>query len=275
MKRTTTIVLAAAIAVSMTACTALDSILGFNLFAGLAAVDESDIKDANASELIDLSSSDSFYDTLADKPELKAEVLEKIDLGLVSADPLSADYQELAFLAATIELQTTPAGELVNNVSGLFDSLISGDTPTDDLGLLIEGLLPDSVIASDGSINEAEFIDMINGLVEADDYFVLLGDSLEPDPDTGEYDYADGVDFTAGDVAQAAIVSSLVASITVPGGYDTTGDYLYALLNDEVPDPDSDSFDVPEFDSPEFALTPLGKLLLAANLDFSSDDSGI
>jgi hypothetical protein len=270
MKRTTTIVLAAAIALSMTACTALDSILGINLFAGLAAVDESDIKDANASELIDLSSSDSFYDTLADKPELKVEVLEKIDLALVSADPLSADYQELAFLAATIELQTTPAGELVNNVSGLFDTLISTDdgAPAPELETLIEGIIPDSVINDDGSIKEVAFVDMINGLVEAEEYFILLSGALVQDPVTGDYDYADGVDFTAGDVAQAAIVSSLVASIDVPAGYEsvypTTGDYLFALLT--APD----TTPTATFVEPDFETGYLSYLLLAANLDFST-----
>jgi len=273
MKRTTTIVLAAAIALSMTACTALDSILGFNVFAGLAAVNESDINEATTTELLDLSSSDSFYDALEANPETKDTVLAKIDTVLddPAADKTSVDYQELAFLAATVELQTTPAGELVNNVSGLFESLIGGDEggTTPELGTLIEGIMPASVINADDTIDEDDFVAMINGLVEAEEYFALLGGALEPDPVTGEYEYADGVDFSAGDVAQAAIVSFLVASIEVPAAYETlyptTGDYLFALLT--APDTISEEA---TFTEPDFESGYLANLLLAANLDFST-----
>lgn len=267
MKRTTTIVLAAAIALSMTACTALDSILGFNLFSGLAAVNESDIENATTTELKDLSGSPSFYEMLVEKPELKETVLETIDSELYApgVDKTTSTYQELAFLAATVELQTTPAGELVNNVSGLFESLISDDGgTTPDLGTLIDGIIPASVINADDTIDEGAFVAMINGLVAAEEYFALLGGALEPDPVTGEYDYAAGVDFSAGDVAQAAIVASLVASIATPAEYATTGDYLFALLT--APDTTTEV----AFTEPNFETGYLANLLLAANLDFST-----
>ncbi|HRW25452.1 MAG TPA: hypothetical protein P5298_13670, partial [Spirochaetia bacterium] len=71
MKRTIMIVLAIAVALSMTACSALDALLSVNVFAPFAGVSAGAIEKATPDELVEMSGSESFYETLADDPELK------------------------------------------------------------------------------------------------------------------------------------------------------------------------------------------------------------
>jgi len=273
MKRTTTIVLAVSIALSMTACEQLDSLLQINVFEPFAGVSDNAITEATAVELIDLAGSTSFYEALAEDEdgELKVAVLATIDAELLDAtaeEKATPEYQELAVLGAQIELQTTPAGELINNIGGLIDSLISGsgEEPVGDedyLGLLIQDIIPDSVLTFEGEepvIDEVAFIDMINGLVDANDYYEQLGEAIGTDG------YADDVDFSAGDVAQSALVAALVAGVTVPAGYETVyptpGDYLYALASEDPAAPAA------EFVMPDMDIGALANLLAAANLSF-------
>ena len=100
MKRTTTIVLAVFIALSMTACDALDAILQVNVFAPFAAVSANEITTATSDELLVLSGSDSFYATLAGDDEAKAAVLVRIDAAIADPATPPADKQELIVLAA-------------------------------------------------------------------------------------------------------------------------------------------------------------------------------
>lgn len=262
MKRTATIILALAIALSMTACEALDAILNVNLFSAMAAVDEKDIADADAGTLVELSVSPSFYDTLEGDAALKADVILTIDAALPGAAP--ADEQELLVLAANIELQTTPAGDLINNIGSLMSDLIKNTEPD---AAAIEGLvrdiLPDSVLGAGGAIDEAAFLAMIAGLEAANARYVDLGSNAIP---TGVY--ASGVDLVPGDIAQSALVTAVITAIEIPGTYslanptDTPAEYLYALLN-------GDTTDQPSFTFPVMTSgTPLGNILSAAGIAF-------
>jgi len=260
MKRTTMIVLAVATALSMTACDALDAILQVNIFSPFAAVSVSEIKSADAATLIELAGSDSFFETLADDPDTKLDVLATIDEAMAATPTSSSTYQELAVLAAAIELQTTPAGELVNNISEIFTDLAEG-TVGDDIGAIITGIMPDSVLGADGVLgaeDKTAFVAMIDALEAANDYYMLLGAAI---PDG----YADGTDVSAGDVAQSALVSAIVGGIEVPVAFTgTTGEYLYSLLTDPDNTPET-TFVMPAMDS-----GPLGNILLAADLNFGS-----
>lgn len=242
MKRTIMIVLAIAVALSMTACSALDALLSVNVFAPFAGVSAGAIEKATPDELVEMSGSESFYETLADDPELKDAILDKIDEAIVG-EPDTAAEQELVILAANIELQTTPAGDLINNVGDLFGSLLSGesDGTEPDAETLISGLIPDEVISEDGVIDETGFVAMIDALVAANAYYVQLGDAI----DDG---YADGADISAGDVAQAAIVSAVIAAIPTPAGY-TPGEYLYDIVTEVPGTPEMGEFTMPTMDS--------------------------
>ena len=255
MKRTTTIVLAAAIALSMTACTALDSILGFNLFAGLAAVNEAAIKEANATELLDLSGSDSFYDTMTEDTTgtLKVEVLVTINDQRAVLATETADYQELTLLAAQVELQTTSAGELIDNIGGIFDDVAAGTLGT-DIGSIMEQILPDSVFSAGTITDEAAFVAMIDALVAADLYYESLGVALVDGA------YADNSDIVPGDVAQSAIVAAMVGNLVPPLGY-TTGEYLIDLING-VPGTPEITFDMDAV----LGDTALSNILTAAGM---------
>lgn len=235
MKRTTTIVLAAAIALSMTACEALDKILGFNFFDGVAAVNESDIKDADATTLKDLSSSPSFYETIAEDDTLKVAVLLTINEKRATLVTDTASYQELTLLAAQVELQTTPAGELVNNIGGIFDDVAAGTLGT-DIGSIMEQILPVSVFSLGTITDEVAFIAMIDALVAADLYYQDLGGNMVGGA------YAADSAIVPGDVAQSAIVAAMVSNLVPPAGY-TTGEYLIDLING-VPTTPEISFDM-------------------------------
>lgn len=260
MKRVLTIVLAISIGLSMTACDMLDRVLQVNIFEPFSAVSEKDISSADAATLLALSGSESFYKTLASAPEKKAEVLVKLDAAIANPDTPTATRQELLVLAAQIELQTTPAGDLVNNIGGLINELMAkGSQPSGDgmdLGKLIESIIPKSV-ASNGTVNRDAFIAMINGLDGANDYFMALGNSIPG----GAYDNSANV--SAGDVAQGAVVAAIIAGIEPPVGYDSTGGYLYDLLKD----PDNTPPPAKEFAMPDFKTGYLNNLLRAAKLD--------
>jgi hypothetical protein len=258
MKRTMIVVLTVAVAITMTACDALDSMLNYNLFASLAAVSPKEIAKADAATLVKLSASDSFYSTLATDPTLKESSLKKIEEAMSADPPSSSNYQELAVLAANIHLQTTAAGDFINNVSGLMVDLIDESAPDfSDLERIIGGLVPGSIKSSDGSINKASFLAMITALEEADNAYRDLGLAI------GSGAYASGADIVPGEVAQNALIAAIVATVVPPSG--TRGEYLYALLtNPATPDPDSTVF--PSF--PDMETGYLGNILSAANISF-------
>ncbi len=257
MKRTIMIVLAIAVALSMTACSALDALLSVNVFAPFAGVSSGAIEKATPDELITMSGSESFYETLAAKPELKETVLKTIDEAMAEAPASSATYQELAVLGANIELQTSPAGDLINNIGGLFGSLASGDGGEGedvDFADMIAGLIPPEVKNADGSLDKEAFVAMIDALVAADAYYERLGAAIGTDG------YAAGAAISAGDVAQAALVSAIIAAIPTPVGY-TTGQYLYDLQNDVPGTPE-----MAEFSMPDMTTGSLYNILAAAGL---------
>jgi len=249
MKRTTTIAMVTAIALMMTGCDALDAVLGFNMFESFAAVDADEIADADAKTLVELSDSDSFYDALEGDAALKDATLVKIDDAMAVADPSSSTYQELAVLAANIELQTTPAWDLINNVSSLIPDLLEGIVPDiDSFDEIIDDLVPASARNPDGTINETAFSSMIEGLLSANAYYVELGSAVsteytnDPDEIAGQ---------TPGDIAQSAVITAIIVGIDPPTGY-TTSTYLYALLTDPAIDATTtppDAFIYPDIDT--------------------------
>jgi hypothetical protein len=256
MKRLGLIILTFAAALTLSGCSALDALLQVNILKSLAAVSPDEIKSADSATLLDLSASSSFYETLAGDAATKDAALATIDASIGGSISGATD-EELAVLAANIELKTTPAFDLVNNVGSLISDLISGATLPNATTLkdTLLDLLPSSVLGSGGTINEAAFLSMVDGLVAANGYYDALGAAIGADG------YASGTDISAGDVAQSALIAAMVASVP-KGTYPTTGEYLYALLTGSASAPTS-------YDFPDMTLgTPLGNLLAAANISF-------
>jgi len=255
MKRTTMIVLATIAALSMTACDGLDKILQTNVFESFAAVSAKEIENATPDELIVLSGSDSFYEELAgtENEAAKEAVLVKIEAALVDPKTPPETKQELAVLAANVELQTTPAGELITNLAKSLEELSTGGEP--EMGELIGSILPAELLGSDDKLDPAkedDFIAMINALDAADAYYQTLGAQIGTDG------YAAGADISAGDVAQSALVAAMVGAIAPPPSV-STGDYLYTLLTD--PNATPTEYTMPATDSGY-----LFNILAAANM---------
>jgi len=256
MKRLGIILLTLAAALTMSGCSALDALLQVNILKSFAAVSPDEIKSADSATLLDLSASASFYETLSSDPATKTAALDTLDASIGAGVDTATD-EELAVLAADIELKTTPAFDLVNNVGSLISDLISDATMPDEstLKTTLLDLLPASVLGSGGSIDEAAFLSMVDGLVAANDYYDALGIAIGTDG------YASGTDISAGDVAQSALIAAMVASVP-KDTYPTTGEYLYALLTGSASAPTS--YDFPDMTSG----TALGNLLAAANISF-------
>ena len=256
MKRIGTIMLVIAAALTISGCSALDALLQVNILRPFAAVSSADIKSADSATLLDLSASASFYETLSGDTATKTAALATINAS-INGSISGATDEELAVLAANIELKTTPAFDLINNVGSLISDLISS-APLPNASTLKDtllDLLPASVLGSGGSINEAAFLSMVDGLVAANAYYDALGAAI------GTGGYASGTDISAGDVAQSALIAAMVASVP-KGTYPTTGEYLYALLTGSASAPTSYGF--PDMTSG----TSLGNLLAAANISF-------
>jgi len=260
MKRTMTIVVAIAVALSMAACDALDQILQVNLFAGLAAVSDREIMEADASKLVELGKSDSFYGTLKEKPETKQKVLDTIDDKLKDPKATETEKQDLAILGADIHLKTTGGDVVVNKITDVLtdQSKIQDSNGEIDTTKLLSAIMPDGLVV-DGKVTDAtQFKAIIDGLVAANDFYTTLGSNLGAD---GKYD---DPSVNAGAIAQSAVVAAMISSIEIPVGesYATKGEYLYALINepDTTVPPDA-------FNPPDFGAGSLGNLLAAAGLD--------
>jgi hypothetical protein len=257
MKRTMMIVLAAAVALSMTACSALDAILQVNVLKGLAALKADDIAEADADTLLEMSNSTSFYVALAGNPAVKADVLVTINAEIGGSID-SAKDQELAVLAADILLRTTAAGELVNNVAAIASDLMQ-DGAIADFQALIDTIAPASLYAADGSVDQVAFSAMIDALLAADAYYQALGNAIGAGGD-----YAAGTDVSKGDVAQSALIAAVIFEVSesLPGTYTDTGEYLYDLLTGAT------ALEPTTFTMPIMNSGYLGNLLAAAGLSF-------
>lgn len=260
MRRTITIVLAAGLALSMTACEALDRVLQVNIFEPFAAMSAEDISAASADELLTMSGSDAFYEALAEDPTAEAAVLATLEDSIADASPASPEFQEVTILMANIVLETSPAADFVGNIASVITTVM--DTPPEgedvDIEGIVEGLLPPEVYGADGALDETAFVEMIDALIAADLYFQQLGTAIGTDG------YAEGADLSPGDVAQQALVAAIISSVVPPAGYvGTEGQYLFDLLNDDTTPP-PDDFTLPDMESGY-----LYNILFAANIDLS------
>lgn len=260
MKRTTTIVLAAAIAMSMTACDALDRMLQVNIFSGFYAVSVEDVASSktDAPALVTLSESDTFFETLAAPANagLKVEVLATITDAIAEATE-PADVQDLTLLGAEIELRTTGGDIVVNNIADVLSdqTLIKTDGAIDPVKLLTK-IIPSTIVDDTGAIiegKEDDFKEIIEGFVAASIFYDQLGTSL----DGGTYE---DTTVEAGTILQSALVAATLASLTPPENV-TSGDYLLSLVDGSVTYPTTFSFpDTSEGSS-------LGNLFTAAGVN--------
>jgi len=262
MNRILRLALLAVFSLALVSCDMLDQVLGTNILSEIAAVkvDAEDVQDMEADELLDLASSPSFYDNL-DDPATLAALEARLDELLASLPADSAAYQEVAILAANVQLVTTGADVVIDNVVDLVQGLATGAVPVPDPGdpntivEVVQAIFPATLLEDPVALAAA-----IQALVDAAAYYEALGASLTGDPPT----YATG-DINPGAVAQNALVCALIAGITPPAAYTSVGDYLADILTGTTTEPPA-SFTIPDTDSG----SPLVAIFAAAGLDITA-----
>ena len=257
MRLRTLVVLSLAV-VSLSLLSSCDAFFDTNMFkaAGLGQVSASALAAKDSSELYDSAyASDgklevSFIDALADDPSAKTAVLEtlKASWNSGSADP--ATVQKSAALYADIELQTSGASGVVNNV---VDFLASGKPlPSDDdasgVADLVKGVLPPALLS-----DKAAFTAAIEAFVEADKAYQVMGTSIGSSG--AQSGLAAG---SIGTAAQSALIAAVVVGVT-PSSGTTVADALWLAVQ-------GDTSNISGFTDPPTSSGYLGSLLSAAGI---------
>ncbi len=237
MRNVKIILVIAAVSIALLGC---QQMFEFNLF---SAVDHasipsaSELKSMETSAALDLlgdeSSSDKFYEDLANDPTKKQELEGYLgDIWAPGSSEAPEDQQRAALLYADIEMKTTGGDELVNN---LVNTLLS-DNPPNDFSDFWDQVVPAEAQSEQG------MEEMLGGFLDAWNAYDAFGNTLSSnDPPEGT---------NMGEVAQNAVVSFYLYSFAEANGVDTTSDTaasdLYDLLTGTttptataIPDPTS------------------------------------
>jgi hypothetical protein len=240
---------------SLSLLSSCDAFFNTNMFkaAGLGQVSASSLAAKDSSELYDSAyTSDgklevSFADALAGDAGAKATVLAKLEADFTSPD--AGTRQRSAALCADIELQTSGASAVVNNV---LDFLASGKplpSSGDTSGVtdLVKSLLPSALLS-----DKAAFTAAIEGFVAADAAYQVMGASV------GSSGAQSGLAAGAiGTAAQSALVAAVVAGVVPSSG--TVADALWLAVQ-------GDSSNISGFTEPSTSSGYLGSLLSAAGI---------
>ena len=247
---------AAILTISLLGCTQL---FEFNLFAGLdkASVPKvSDLEKRNTGDALDLlegeADSDAFFDALKDDPTGKGDLEDY--LGGIMDDPEEAapDKQRAALLYSDIELKTTGADELVNNLVKVLDT--SGSEGMDNFksfGAFWNKVAPEG--ADPGTV--------FDGLNNAYDGFNALGGSLTDTDGDGTPDGPEGANM--GEAAQNAVVSFMVHEVMTANGFNDGSELADAL------DSGTD-LTMPELSSSNSDFASINNIVNAASPDLAN-----
>lgn len=253
MKRSMTILLALALVLSLGSCTFLDDLLSVNLFAETFELSTADVEASSVEDLLVQSESEAFYDTLEADSEAKTALLDKTSEVLDDPEATPVAVQEAGILGANVLIYTSPAGDLLAKATGLADAATEDIATMEDL---LDLIMPASVYSGD-EIAEGPFVDMINAFVDANVYYIAIGDSLDPALEGDDLSSS----ASAGDLAVGAYIAAALDGLTNPNTvlYPTMGDYLFAALTDTAVLP-------PDFEAPDTTTGYLANILNAANL---------
>lgn len=229
-----------------------DAMFNTNLFkaAGLGQFDisKADLSTNSAIQDTAASSPTAFYDQLSTDSTTKTEVITKL------TDPSTATPDSLV-LAAAIEVNTTDAGYVVDNIASQLPNLMStSSSGTLDTAGIISAVLPSDIDTTQATAPQS-FVDMINGFLSASNDITTVvnsGSALPAVPGGTNQDTAyiglvslavSAVQPTSGTVADAIWASiydpNATASFTIdPNVFDlTTGSTASTLLSAAGIDP--------------------------------------
>lgn len=204
----------------------------------------------------------SFYEVLKAEPATKTAVL--ATLATTYNDPAAtpADVQTAAAAAAKIELVTTGADGIVNNIVGVLADLPSGGFSSMDstqITAALDGLVPATLLSDKTAFDAA-----ISALLDSQTALAALGTSVGTDG-VAEIDTA-----IIGSAAQTALVAAVIDAIdpTSVAGYTDVTTLLWDILQPGST-VDTSGLSIGGFD-PTIAGTSLNNLLVASGLDLSA-----
>ena len=218
MSRVKVFLTAAVLTMSLLGCTQM---FEFNLFAGMDKASVPDVKKLNAmgtdkalEYLEGEADSDAFFNALKDDPTGKSDLEGFLQDTWTDPDASAVQSQRASLLYSDIELKTTGADELVNNLVKVLDTSGTGGmdsyTSFDDFW---NAVAPDS--GDPGTI--------FDGLNNAYTGFDVLGGLL---PDTGGLG-PEGANM--GEAAQNAVVSFVIHEVMSANGFTTGSELAEAL----------------------------------------------
>ena len=189
-----------------------EEILTFNLFSTIDTPETpsvSDLKAMGDAELLaavtDLVESDSFYQDIAEDDKVRNAVLTNLsEIYADDSDADLADQQQAALLVAEIELNSTAAGEVVDDFVNVVTEILEEPPESGTVEEFAETIVT-QVFAD---VTEDNFDETLDALFAAADAYTFYGESLD---DSGEVVTPE--DSNAGAVAQDAVVAILISKI--------------------------------------------------------------
>ena len=220
---------------SLLALAGCSAFFGFNAFSTLdtpPALDASKYEVAGGLVALqtDLSSATVIAQLIADPTATAAIEKYLHDTYLTSAGGITTpDQQQAATLYCTLQLQTTQAAALVNNV---VSALVGGTQTTSGIQDLLKSLLPPAAFAS-----QQVFSDMVDALNASSAVYAGMGAGIVDVNGNGKIDPGEGVapGTNVGEIGQNAIVAYTLAVVwsqmtsVAPGQEDTQ---LFLLATD-------------------------------------------
>jgi hypothetical protein len=194
---------AATLLITLLACAGCSAFFDFNAFASLDTPSKPVLADyQGVNGLSNLSadlSSPAVVAQLSADPALVAEIKAYLESKYLSGPLTSPDQQTAAALYSDLSLATTSGDTLVNNVvTTIMSTASTGKTIT----AIITSIIPASVLADKTG---AAFTAMIQGLLDANDAYILLGNSIPT--------YGPPPGANLGDIAQKAAVACMMRAV--------------------------------------------------------------
>jgi hypothetical protein len=241
MKRLIKLLVLTGVALAILGCT---DMFTFNLFSGMDRPRVPSVEDIDTmgdkdllDRVSDLVESDDFYDDIAAEAaasadgtsETKDAIIRNLNEIIDNATEPTRESQKAALLVAEVELNSTIAGEVVDNFVVVATSFI--ETPPDTSNP--EQLAQDLIEQVFGDVNDPdEVILALDALLKAADAYKYYGESL----DTSSGQAVAPPDDNIGAIAQDAVISLLVAEMLDASTGLTQSD-LEAFIADGTPLP--------------------------------------
>jgi len=217
-----------------------EALLSFNLFSTLdtpktpSAKSFNDMKDDELlSTVAVLVETDTFFEEIAADEEVRTSVVE--GLSAIYDDGSEADIaekQKASLLVAEIELNTTGAGEVVDDFVNVLTEYIEQPPESNGAEETVEAIVT-KVFAD---VTEENFDETLNALLAAAEAYTYYGESLD---DAGDVTAPEGTN--SGAVAQNAVVAILVSEMIDTDGDDPgllSPEEFKAVVVDDEPFPE-------------------------------------